>query len=209
MHCRIGDEAPATDVPASGLELRLHQRHDVTDRREQGRDDRKDMPQGNKRDVDGHDACAVPEPRQVTGLERSRIRAFDRRDARLVAQPPVQLTSAHIDGDHMTRARPEEDVSESASRCADVERQAARDVNRERLECVRQLDAATTDPWMLRLGNPNIAVRWDERAGLRRRVSDHRDLPSKNQCPRFLPRLDQTACDEQCIEARLRGSSHD
>jgi hypothetical protein len=209
MHCWIGDEAASADVPASGLELWLHERHDVSGRCEQRRDDRKNMPQGNKRDVDGHDACAVTKSRQITWLERSRIRTFDHRDARLGPQLPVQLTSAHIDGNHMTRARLEEDVGETASRCADVDRQSACHVDRECLECMRELDATAADPWMFRLGNPDVAVRWDERARFRRRVSDHRDFTAKNERSRFLPRLDETACDEQRIEARLRGSSHD
>ena len=51
----------------------------------------------------------------------ARVHALEHDDARIVAQPRVELPVADVDGDHARRAALEQDVGEAAGRGADVE----------------------------------------------------------------------------------------
>ena len=89
--------------------------------------------------------------RQVSGLERPRVRALDDDHARIVPKTPVELAVADVERDDAARAALEQHVGEPAGRGADVERLAAVDGDAECVERMRQLDAAAADVRMVRL----------------------------------------------------------
>ena len=133
----------------------FHQRDDVGAFSKKRRNARKDVAERDERDVNRDD---IDERRQVRGLERSCVGALDDDHARIVTQAPVELAVANVERDHADRAAFQEDVGESSRGRADVERLAAFDEDAERVECMRQLDAATTDIRMVRLLQGHLGI---------------------------------------------------
>ena len=82
--------------------------------------------------------------------QRARVDAFAHDDARVGAQPPIELAVADVERDDAGGAAPQQHVGEAAGRRADVERAASLRVDRERVERVRELDAAAADVRMIR-----------------------------------------------------------
>ena len=102
---------------AAGLELRLHEH----ERLPAGRRERERRRQRRS-------AREMNETSQVTScgangssVEDARVRPLEHGDARVVAQPLVQLPVADVERDHAPRAALEQDVGEAAGRRADVE----------------------------------------------------------------------------------------
>ena len=62
--------------------------------------------------------------RHVVGGQRARVDAFADDDARIGAQPPVELAAADVERDDAGGAALQQDVGEAAGRRADVERAA-------------------------------------------------------------------------------------
>ena len=60
--------------------------------------------------------------REPSRLHKARVCAFHDNNARIVAQPPVQLAVAHVDGIDLFCAVLQHTIRESARRSADVER---------------------------------------------------------------------------------------
>ena len=93
---------------------------------------------------------SVDAMRHVVGRQRARVDPFADEDARVGAQPPIELAVADVERDDAGRAALEQHVGEAAGRRADVERAAPVRVDAERVERVRELDAAaarrTDDP---------------------------------------------------------------
>ena len=101
------------------------------------------------------------------------LTAFVDRDARIGAQPPVELSASDVERDHVSGAALQQDVGEAAGRGADVERTLAGRIDAEGVERVRQLDAAAADVRMIRHRDFNPRVRGDGR----RRLSRSPDRP--------------------------------
>ena len=105
----IRDEAVLADFVASSFELRLDERDHIgaaAKRRER----RKDVSERNERDIDRHDVHLV---RDVRWRQGTGVHAFVDVNARVSAQPPVQLAVADIERDHARRAALQQDVGEA------------------------------------------------------------------------------------------------
>ena len=118
VHGGIQHEPAAANLVASRLELRLDQRHHVRTGAEQRRNRREDQAQRDERHVDGDD---IHRTRQMRGQQVARVHPFDDEDARVVAQPPVELPMSHVERDDVVGATLQEHISEPARRCPDVE----------------------------------------------------------------------------------------
>src|SRR5262245_35938144 len=106
---------------------------------------------------------------------------FDDDDPRIVAECPVDLTVADVERDDACGAALEEHVCEAARGRADVERLAAFDRDVERVEGMRQLDAATADIRVIGRNESELGVVVDLRAGFRLELAVNKDLPRQNQ----------------------------
>ena len=113
-----------------------------------------------------------------------------------------------VEGDHANGAALQQHVGEAAGRCADVERLAAVDRDAERVERVRQFDAAAADVRVVGLFERNLCISRDRRAGFLRGLAVDQDDARKNERARPLARLGQAALHEQQIEpaSQTRGS---
>ena len=142
------------------LELRLDQRQQLAPGRHAGRERRQHLGERDERDVGGHQAGLE---RQLGGVEVAGVAALDHLDPRVVAQAPVELAAGDVERDHPRRAALEQAVGEAAGRSADVEAVAARRVDAERVERVRELDPAARDEGR-RLGEQQLGVLGDQLA---------------------------------------------
>ncbi len=138
----VAHHAALADTLPPHLELRLDHRQAVVPRRGHAEHGRQHLPQGDERDVD-HDQ--VGRVRELVGLDRARVATLDHGHALVVAQPPVELAVGDVERDHVRGAALQQAVGEAARRGADVERLAPRDVDRQRVERVGELDAAARD----------------------------------------------------------------
>jgi len=108
-----------------------------------------------------------------------------------------------IEGDDAGRAAAKQHVGEPARRRSDIERAPSRRIDAERVERVRELDAAAPDIRMVGLDQLDDGVSRDRRARLRYHLAVHLDLARKDQRPRPLPRRRQLALDDGHIQASL------
>ena len=203
VHNRIGHEPALADVLAAGLELRLHERDDLGRPADQRRQHRKNVAQGDERDVDADARDRRAGILQIAGLEVPRVGVFDHRHARVAAHLPVQLAVAHVERDHMTRAALQPHVGEAAGRRAHVEGDAIGGVDPEGVERRRELDAAAADPRMIGADHAHVRIDRHHGAGLGGAVAVGIDLSRENQRARLLTRLDQSFFHEERIEPLL------
>ena len=131
----------------------------------------------------------------------SRVYALDHKDARVGAQPPVELVVPDVERDHARGAVLQQDVGEAAGGRADVERRDALDAHLKCFERMRELDAAAADPRMIGLAHVDVGGLVDERAGLRHAHAVDVDVARQQHGPRSFSRLRESAGDEQLIES--------
>ena len=89
-------------------------------------------------------------PGQIGERQMPGVEVLDDDDARIVAQPPVELPVADVERDDARGAALQQHVGEAAGRGADVERLAAGDGDAEGVERVRELQAAAADVGVVR-----------------------------------------------------------
>jgi aminoglycoside 6'-N-acetyltransferase len=135
----IADDAPA-DVLAAGLELRLHEHDSVPTRRGELQQPGQRLPHADKRDVADDE---LRRERQLVNAPR--IRPFEDDDARVLADPRVQLAVANVQRDHACCAPLEQNVGEAAGGGADVEALPPGRIDAERVEGVGELGPAPRD----------------------------------------------------------------
>ncbi len=195
MHGRLAHDA-LLDVALAGLELRLDQRDQLGARRGQRQRRRQHVLERDEADVDGDDVGGIAE---AGGIELANVGAFERHDLRPVAQARMQLVAADVDRVDPARAARQQHLGEAAGRGADVEADAAGDVEAEPVERMRELDAGARHPRERRLGA-------DDRLGgdLRRRLGDRHVVgghqPGGDGGLRLGAALEQAALDEQAID---------
>ena len=200
VHDRVADDAALADVLAAGLELRLHQQHELGigggEREQVGRDG----PQRDEREVgDAQVGRRIDRAR----LELAHVRALHHRDARVVAQRPRELTAADVDRDDVRGAVPQQAVGEAARRRADVDRAGAGDVDRERGERARELRAAARHEHVVaRLdGNDDRLGRVDLPRGGGGRGAAHRHPAGDDRLDGSRPARREAAPHELDVEA--------
>jgi hypothetical protein len=120
--------------------------------------------------------------------------------ARIVAQPFVQLTMAHIDGDHLCRAALKHAVGESARRRASIEDSLAVHVDPEPIERAVQLVASTTHEPGRRSAEADRFPGTHQPGGIRRRSAAHDDVARFDRISGLLVGRDQTPANELRLE---------
>src|SRR5436190_2853079 len=119
----VADDAALAHVGPPGLELRLHEHEGLPAAGGEAERGRQGHTNRDERDVADDQ---LGRERQLP--ERARVRPLQDDDARVVAQPGVQLPVADVEGDHPGRPAAEQHVGEPAGRGADVETVAARGI---------------------------------------------------------------------------------
>ena len=135
----IADHAALADPVAADLELRLDHDERVEPLRGAREHRREHLGERDEGHVGDDEVGPVRQRRDVDG---ARVDALEHGHARVVAQRHGELAVRDVERDHMGGAALEQAVGEPAGRRADVERVAARRVEPEAVERVRQLDPA-------------------------------------------------------------------
>ncbi len=175
----------------------------------QRRHDGYDVPQRDERHVDGDHVDDSIRLGQLFGRQVPGIHAFHHRDARILPQLPVDLVVPDIDRDHVPCSAREHDVGEAAGRGPDVEAETSRATDVEGVECVRELDAATPDPWMLRVIDGDRRIVGDLVAGLARDLAVDAHQPRDDPRLRPLTRWCDAAGNECLVETKASRRGHE
>ena len=139
-HVVVAHDAALSHVRAAGLELRLDEHDRLPAGRAEPQHRRQRDPHRDERDVADRELRRERQLRQ-----RARVRPLEHGDARIGAEPRMELPVADVDRDHARSAALEEDVGEAAGRRADVDAVEPGRVDAERVEPVRELLAAARD----------------------------------------------------------------
>src|SRR5439155_6052434 len=131
------------------------------------------------------------------------VDALDDFHARVVAQFPIQLAVADVEGDDAGRAALKQDVGKPAGRGADVERAFAERIDVEDVERARELDAAAADIWMVRDLERDGRVGGDAGARLRDHLAVDANLTGHDERLRALAGGSEPAFDERDVEPYL------
>jgi hypothetical protein len=117
-------------------------------------------------------------------------------DARILSQPPVQLTMTHVERDDARGAALQQDICEATGRRADIEAFAAGDGDLKSLERMRELQATAADVRVIRGHERDICgvVHGGARLGHRPPVYGH--LPGDHQRPSPFTRRRQLAIEQ-------------
>ncbi len=142
--------------------------------------------------------------RKIGERQGARIEVLDGNDSRVVAQRPVQLPVADVEGDDARRSALEQHVGEASGRCADVERLAAVHLDAEGIEGMRQLEPAAADVRMVSADQRDLGGGLDLRARFADDLAVDGHLRGENQRPRPLARRSQTLVRNQLIESDFR-----
>src|SRR6202011_1151192 len=86
---------------------------------------------------------------------------FQNNDARIVSNPPRQLSVADIDGVNFLRAALQQAIGEPAGRSANVERNFVGNIDTEMIECAFQFLSTATDI-ALRLRDGDVRFKIDK-----------------------------------------------
>ncbi len=116
--------------------------------------------------------------RNIVCRQRTSVHAFADDDARIVAEPPVELIVADVERDDALGAAPEQHVGEAAGGRADVERAATAWIDGERIERVRELHAAAADVGVI--GHGKLVTRASSATGA---PAFDTTWPSTDTCP--------------------------
>ena len=127
------------------------------------------------------------------------VGALEHGDARVLAQPPVQLPVADVDGDHARGAALQQAVDEAAGGAAQVDRVLAGHVDVQARERRVELVAAARDVAAARGGGERGAV-VDLRAGLVDDAAVHGDLPREDGGSRLGAGGEEAAVREQHVQ---------
>ena len=140
----IAHHAALADPAAAELELRLDHRQHPRLGTEQVGQRPQDLGEGDEADVD-RDELGLQAGGQLRGAQLARVEALEHGHPRVVAQAPVELAAADIDGDHRARAAAQQAVAEASGRGADVDAVESRRVDREAVERRLELEPAAGD----------------------------------------------------------------
>ena len=192
---------------AAGLELRLHERDDVTGWRRPSVAAIGPRTSPSEMNETSTVAMAIGSG-SVVAVSVAGVRALHRDDPRVAPQRLRELAAADVEGVDASRAALQQDVGEAARRGADVEGDQARRIDLEGVERGGQLVAAAADV-RVRLGDRDRRVRGDQVARLavvpRRVALPHPDRAGQHQRLGTAARLGQAALDQQLVEADARG----
>src|SRR5206468_3420281 len=205
MECRVPDDSTLAHGLAPHLELGLHQRDDLTARREHAEHRGQDLLQRDERDVDDRERRLLAEDPRV---ERPRVGLLHDHHAGVLAQLGVELAHPDVHGVHAGGAALEQAVGEAAGRGAHVEADPAGHLHLEGVEGVGELLAAPAHERRAPL-ELDARLPADEGARLVHALAVHEHLAREDQAGGLLPTLDEPALDEQAVDAHAgRGLGH-
>src|SRR6516225_3828649 len=193
---RIAHDPSLADAPASDLELRLHERHDVRLRRKTPAHGVEDPRQGDEGYIDHREGRAE---REVIGPQVPSVDPLAHDHARIVAERPVELSAPDVDRGHAGGSRRQQDLRESSRRGPDVDGVAPRGVDAERLEDSRELLAAAPDPRPPRV-DLDRSLAGDRVPRLVHPAPVGADPPREDEGCGLRPRGCQAARDDQSVD---------
>ena len=195
---RIAHHTAFADFVFTDLELRLDEQDYLGLWRQQGDEGGKQQAQRDERGVHRQEAHAFREVvrRQVAG-----VGAFAYDDARVVAQPPVQLAVAHVHGVDAPGAGLQETIGKAARGSADVEGDGILYPTTKRRKTRCQFLAAAADVRARGAQQPHIRLDCHPRSALRQALAVHGDLARQDQCLRLRPTRRQLSLPDQEVES--------
>jgi hypothetical protein len=203
---RIAYHAALADLTLADLELRFDQRHQPGVRRGEGERRRERQLQRDEAHIRDHHFDLL---RDLGAGEAARILPLQHVHARIVAQPPVELAVADVDGKDTPGAAPQQHVGKAAGRGADVERAHAGRIEAKMVEGVGELDAATRDVRLLVLAQREREVGSDLLTRLVETAFARKDPAGENQRLGSGAAQGQPALDQQLIEPGLPARAAD
>ena len=143
VQLRVANDSSFADLAFPHFELGLYQdNHFARPASKMRQRPRQNHGDGDEADIANRqvDGSPMSARRQI-----ARVHAFVHDHARIVAQFPVELAGADVDGVHARGAALQQAIGEAAGRGADVEADFARHVDAEMIERRFQLQAAAAD----------------------------------------------------------------
>ena len=120
----------------------------------------------------------------MSGVRAACVDVLEHDDARVLAQPPVQLPVADVERDDASGAALQHDVGEAAGGGADVEALATLDGDLKGVQCVSELQSAAADVGVIGRDERDVGGVVHGRARLGDRLPVHRHLAGEDQRPR-------------------------
>jgi hypothetical protein len=132
----------------------------------------------------------------------TRVGALDDDHPRIAAQRPGQLAVSHIGGDYLGGPAVQQNLGESARRCAGVQAAAARDLHSESVQRADELVRATRHPAAFAVvGDGQGSAGGDGGAGLDRGHAVDAHLPGADQLRGLLTGSRQAAPNQLGVNA--------
>ena len=200
MHGRVAHDAFFPHALAARFKLRLYQRDNPPRRAQNSAQGGKDEPNGNEGYVHHAQGRRFGEVRR---RQVARVGALHDGDARVVAQLPVQLAVAYVDGVHPPRARAQQHVGKAAGGRTHVHGHCVPDVKLKDLHGLLQLQPAAADIGERRAAHRQLVRGRNLLGRLARPLPAHEDAAGENQGLRFFPALRKPARDQRRIQPFL------
>ena len=138
----IADHALLADLLSARFELWLDEADDLTILGDQSLHHRQHELQADEADIDGHEACLLPD---ILRLHIADVCLLHADHARVVPELPVELTVADIDGENLDRTVLQHAVGEAAGAGTDIEADLAFTGDAELADRLLELEPATGD----------------------------------------------------------------
>ena len=120
-------------------------------------------------------------------------------DERIVAQPPIQLAVADIDGENLPHAVSQQTIAEAAGGCPDINDDFPADFNVKPLQRCFQFAAAPARLWPRIRFDSNRRMLVNQGARFCRRLLIHEDIAGQDFAAAFLAARNEPALDQQLI----------
>ena len=137
-----------------------------------------------------------------------RVDAFETDDARVVAQPPVELVVTDVERDHAAAPRSSRTSVKPPVEAPMSSAFAPRTSRREHVERVRELQAAAADPRVIGLAQRDLAVSSTGVPAFVTRTPSTSTSPARMSARARSRDWRKAARDEQLIEPRFRHALH-
>ena len=141
----------------------------------------------------------------------ARVDAFAHLDSRVVAQTPVELIMAHVNGYNCARVVLQQAVSESTGRRPNIETDQSSDIDLEIAQCRLQFHSAAADVTRGRIAcalQPNVRIDRKSLGGFVYKLLVNQDDAGHHQSLRLRARWRQPAIDQQLVDALALHARH-
>ena len=178
------------------LELGFDQRENHTIWSYQLESARQDQTQRDEGDIDH---AKIDKLRNVLTREKPRIQLLQHNNTRIVPDFPCQLAVADIHRVHFGGAALQKTIGESASRCADVQRNLIANTNIETIESAFQFQCASTGI-ARSLRDRNFCIGRDQVGGFRNCMVPCSHFARHDRAPRTLAAVEKASGDQEIVD---------